>query len=536
MDLRKLTSYAPRDVPDIRIALIVFSLCLVWLVLLSGGKPGYDPDGANALHVAQNIVKGRGIVVNTVSIDDPIPRPRPTITKPPLLPAVIAMLVTLGLPVTLAGLMVSLIACATAAALLYLLARQALPRLPALLVPALFAFQVTTARWGISVHEEALFVALNLAVLWRITELLQRAHPTHWVQYTILGGMVALAMLASYQGLPLLLVVSAYVAWLARRVRRWSPLLAFGAGLAVIAAWPFIRFTRLWLAGIRPGLDVAGDTVFYKMLAGFISAFQNDILGRQFIWLYNGSLSDIVVVSGFYLALGALFVFVFLRSTSLRPLVFYVALYLVILLVQLGGQGKDIYEPRYSMPVYGLLFIFALYAFYKALQHWKKLQPIGLGLGTLAVAFFVYGQANRIPDLLSWHGPLCPAPMTIQWVESHIPEDAVIAAGQCGYELKAASASQYWLPIPPAQDARNDHRWTETDFVTACTNVGARWIVLLTGGKGDPFRDKPGYGPFMDQLFAGQQSDHTVLAATLKDGLVYRIKCDQKMPAKDFHK
>jgi len=523
---RKPSLHSPRDGLDFRIEVIIFLSCLVWLLLLAGGKPSYDPDGGIELHIAQNVANGHGIVANIVSMDDPAPISEPWITKPPLLPLAVALLVLLGLPIKLAGLTVSLVACAAAAVFLYLIARHALPRVPAALVSLLFASQIVTARWGISVHEEALFVSLSFATLWRITKLQQIPHPAHWGEYVFVGVLAALAMLASYQGLPLLLVSAGYMAWLAHRAGRWALFSAFAAGVAVTAAWPFLRFIRLWLEGSRPGFDISNSTAYYEMLAGFASSFQNDVLGSQFIWLYNGSLLDVVVLSGFYLLLVILFAFVFLKSPGLRPLVLYVALYLVMLVVQLGGWGKNTYEPRISMPVYGPLFILALYALNVTMQGWKKLRLVGLGLGTLALTFFVYGQINRLPDLMAGHGSFCPSPETIGWVKAHIPEGAVIAAGQCGHELSAESASYYWLPIPPARDPRDDHRrWTESDFVKSCRQIGVRWIVLLTGKTGDPFRDNPGYGPFVEQLFSSQPSTHTELVAKLTDGLVYRLHC-----------
>lgn len=63
-----------------------------------------------------------------------------------------------------------------------------------------------------------------------------------------------------------------------------------------------------------------------------------------------------------------------------------------------------------------------------------------------------------------------------------------------------------------------------------CEKTPEPWLVLFDwrdSTRIDPFREEPGYGPLIDQLYAGQQSEQTVLAATLEDGLVYRINCQQ---------
>jgi hypothetical protein len=195
-----------------------------------------------------------------------------------------------------------------------------------------------------------------------------------------------------------------------------------------------------------------------------------------------------------------------------------------MLVVQLGGAGKEVYEPRYNLPLYGLFFLFVVYGIHKLADQWK--QPLaGVGIGALALTVLVYGQSARYPDLRKSHGALCPAPLTLNWVKRNIPPGSVIAAPQCGYQLVAESNAYYWLAIPPATDVRNAVRWDESRFLSACKFRVGVWIVLLGDGLKDPFREKPGYGLFVEGLFNGQPGMHTQMVSRTGDGLVYRLDC-----------
>lgn len=522
--------YAPLAPRDKLIALVVFALALLWLVLFAGGQPGYTPDGATNLHMAQNLAAGEGLVTKTIE-SGKTPHPQPTVGKPPLYASSAASLIVLGIPPLYAAWVVSAGAYAAAVALLFILARQALPLWPALLVPVLFAAQVTSTRWGISIHEQSLFVALTFATLWRLTVLGGGpASSAHWGQYALVGTLAALAMITSYQGLPLLLVATVCVLVMAGRGQRFTALLAYAGGLILVAAWPFVRFVLLWTQGIRhPGFNEVGDS-YYRMLAGIVSAFQNDVFGRQLVWLYDGLPSDLLIVVGFFSLLLALLVYTAWRWAPWRPLAAFTVLYLVMLVAHLG-QGKAIYEPRYSMPVNGLILLFVIYAFHELICRWKELRIPVAGFGVLALAVFAYAQISRYPDLLKGHGAMCPAPQTLAWIKSHIPSGAVIASTQCGYRIKAESIDYYWLPIPPARDFTVPRRWNEDDFLKMCSQTPSPWIVLFNNANGkplDPFREKPGYGPYVETLFAGHSTTHAELVARTADGLVYQLNCGPK--------
>ena len=516
---------AIRTSQDSFVAVVIFALAAFWLVLFAGGKPGYDPDGANALHIALNVAAGEGVVRKSVTLSDSTLSPKPDITKPPLYSVSVGTLIQLGLPPKYAAWAVSGGAWAAMAALLYLIARQALPLPYALLVPIFTALQVTSLRWGISLHEESLFIALSLATLWRLTIITTSSSLQHWGQYALLGALSALSILASYQGLPLFLITALFVLISAQRDGGIKSIAAFGLGTAAVAAWPFLRFIHLWLAGIRPGFDPTSETTYYKMLAGIISGFQNDVLGRLFVWLYDGSLKDIILVTLFYSFLTAFLLHAAWSRRVLRPLAAYFVLYFVMLVAQWGGIGKAFYEPRYSLPLYGIFFLFMIDGVHRLAHYWKR--PIaGVGFGAMALVLFAYGQSVRYPVLHKDNDAICPAPLTMNWIKRNIPTGSIIAAPQCGYQVIAESAAYYWLAIPPAGNRGTPVRWNESDILPACKFRVGIWIVLLEGKNKDPYLEKPGYGPFVTGLFNGQPGVHTELVNRTADGLVYRLHCE----------
>ncbi len=519
---------APNPLDSI-IAAAIFALAALWLVIFAQGEPSYDPDGAFELNIARNVAAGKGFVTNWVHENDIVLKPRPTTTKPPLYAASSGLLIWLGLSPERAAWMISGGAWAVSAALLFLIARQVLPLRYALLVPIFPALQVTSLHSGINIHEQSLFVALVLATLWRLTLIVEAGRDVRWGQFTGLGLLAGLTILASYQGLPLIIVSLVCVLISARRRDSARPLVAFCFGLAAVGVWPLIRFVLLWLSVTRPGFDVYQGTTYYKMLAGIASAFQNDVLGRLVVWLYKGSLKDVIVLILFYAALAALLAYAAWRRRAFRPLAAFFALQLLMLVVVLGGFGKDAYEPRANTPLYGLFFLFVIYAVYSVAERWRW--PVaGTGLCVLALALLSYGQILRYPEMRRDRGGYCPAPIAIGWIKRNVPSGSLIASTQCGYQLLAESNAYFWLAIPPATDVRNPERWDEARILSTCKFGAEVWVVLLGGVKKDPFRQEPGYGPYVEGLFDGQPTARTRPAARMTDGMVYRLDCEASGP------
>jgi hypothetical protein len=516
-DIRSLRS-------DIWAALLIGLLTLAWLVFLADGRPEMDPDGARALHVAQNIATGEGQIIKYVDLDKGLTS-HPDITKPPLYPAVIALFMLAGLSPKLAGWAVTFIGFAAATSFLYLLSRRVVSRAPALLVAGLFATLMTGVRWGINLHEESLFLVLSFAALWLQMGIVpNEGAQVSWRVFYV-GILVGLAMLTSYQGLPLLICLGGFTLWFAWQLRSPRVLLAYVGGLTLVGALPLLNFLDIWASGIRPGFD-KGDPTWYIIIAGEVSAWQRAFLGDLYVWLEDGSLSDLIIVGAFYSGLIALLTLSW-RNDRLRLLAIYATLYLAMVILQLGGGGKPYFETRYNMPVETVIVLMAV----ALAGGWLKKVPQS-GLRALAViGMFVltgygYAQFNRYQEMMAGRkGEFCPAPESIAWIKQHIPVGSVILGSQCTYQLFAETNAYNWLAIPPARSEETPPpRWSEQDMLNAAQRVGSQWVVLITGEQPEPLLSKPGYGPFVEGLFTGQGSDRVHLEARLKDGLIYRIR------------
>lgn len=516
----------PRRHTEVWLALLIGLLTLAWLVFLADGRPEMDPDGARALHVAQNLASGEGQIIKYVDLRAG-KNSHPDITKPPLFPAVIALVMLTGLSAKFAGWAVTFIGFAAATSFLYLLSRRVASRAPALLVAGLFATLMTGVRWGINLHEQSLFLALSFAALWLQMGLLASTSSLiAWRQFLV-GILAGLAILTSYQGLPLLITLGGFVVWQAWQRRSARPALAYVGALILVGALPLLHFVNSWSAGIRPGFD-KGIPSWYAITSGVVSAWQRAFLGRLYVWLDTPTLPHLIVVGAFYAALFALLAWCW-RHRRLRLLVIYVTLYLAMLIVQLSAGGKPYFDTRYNMPVELLIVLLAIVL---AGPMVSRAQGLGkqalIVIGALAVAGYGQAQFNRYQQMMSSRTPeFCPAPETIAWVRQNIPAGSVILGSQCTYQLFAESNAYYWQAIPPARSEETPPpRWAEPDLLAAAQRANSEWVVLITG-KTEPLLEKPGYGPFVTGLFAGQGGEYLQLAARFQDGLIYRVRAPQ---------
>ena len=508
---------------DAWLALLIGLLTLAWLVFLADGRPEMDPDGARALHVAQNIASGEGQIIKYVDLGAG-KTSHPDITKPPLFPAVIALVMLTGLSPKLAGWAVTFIGFAAATSFLYLLSRRVASRAPALLVAGLFATLMTGVRWGINLHEQSLFLVLSFAALWLQMGISPSASsPISWRQFPV-GILAGLAILTSYQGLPLVITLGGFAVWHAWQLRSARPVLTYVGALVLVGALPLLHFLNTWSAGIRPGFD-KGIPSWYAITSGVVSAWQRAFLGGLYVWLDTPTLFHLIVVGAFYAALTALLALSW-RNHRLRLLVIYVTLYLTMLIVQLGAGGKPYFDTRYNMPVELLIVLMAIVLAGPMVRRTPHMGRNALMVvGALAIAGYGHAQFNRYQQMMSGRAPeFCPAPETIAWVRQNIPAGSVILGSQCTYQLFAESNVYYWLAIPPARSEETPPpRWSERDLLAAAQRAKSEWVVLITG-KMEPLLEKPGYGPFVTGLFAGQGGEHLRLAARFQDGLIYRIR------------
>ncbi|MBS0510339.1 MAG: hypothetical protein JSR42_04010 [Proteobacteria bacterium] len=514
---------------DAYIAGLVFLFAACWLLVFSGGTPDINPDGANALHMARNVLSGDGVSMRVVPLEDAAPKVSPMITKPPVYSLSIAALTKLGVDVRHAAWGIVVVAWALAVTMLYLLGRQVLPFRVALLIPLLFAVQVTTLRWGITIHEQSLLVCLSYIVLWRLTRLETCSACSSSVAMGLTGVATGLAMATSYQGLPLLIVATTFVASLAASLKRWHAFVAYCGGVALVGAWPLARFIALLHDGVRPAFTGSESATHYRILAGIASAFQNDFMGRQLVWLYGESWLHLLLLALFTLAVCGVTAYVARVNRGWRPLALFLIVYLAMLVGFLGGRGTGVYEPRVGVVSNGLLLLFLVFLVHRAMVRSGMSGGARIAGGAALAALFLGAQYSRMPELSGSRSALCPAPQTMSWLREHLPKDSLVAVTQCGYELVADSADYWIVFIPPADSySMSVARWGADDFARLCHMSARPWVVILDGGKGgirDPLIDRWGYGGLVDGLFRGESAADIRLAARLEDGYVYRVMC-----------
>ncbi|MEW5943816.1 MAG: glycosyltransferase family 39 protein [Pseudomonadota bacterium] len=520
---------------DFMMAAVFFLLALGASYFAADGRPLLGPDSAFAVHVGQNLASGEGLV-HRVAGDSSIPKPQPMVTKPPLFATLIAALTGMGVASKTAGWAIVYASFAFAAAMLYLIARLALPVAIAALVVVLFTASAPGLLWSITLHEEWLFIALSFASLLILSVLRERAQHSHNGWWALLGVVTGAALLASYQGFPLVLTVGAVLLFDgARNSRSWRHLGFYVLGLTAIGIYPLVRFANLWAAGVKPSFDLGGEPTWLAISAGLIHVLQNDFLGRLVVWLGSASPGHIAVLVASYVSLGLLLAAA-ARHKALVPASLYVAVYVLLLIFQLAGGGRGFLEPRVVVPVEALLLLVVTAVLWRLAENDRRLLRAGaLAAGLLGVALYANAQYHGFRKIAGDGSAArasreyCPSPQTLAWVKGNIPPGAVILSTQCGYQLLADASEYYWVAIPPADEyassPRFHERWGEADFLRVSVATGAKWAVILLGERGDPLRQKPGYGAFVDRLLAGEAGTQRVRRVVkFSDGAVYSIE------------
>ena len=323
---------------DIWLAILVALFAFAASVFVADGRPQLGPDGANALHSAQNLTHGDGLSSKIIGAQSTL-QPQAVITKPPLYPYTIAALIKLGVAPKAAGWIIAQLSFALAAGLLYLLARRGLPRGPALLVGALFCTQMSGLRWSINVHEEWLFIALTFFALLVFSVLRECGATGLRLGWVVLGVISAAAVLTSYPGIAVVVTIGLLL--LTAVLRKQLPaqtLLFYLFGVAMAGLPSLLRFISLWADGLRPSFDEGAQTTWFPITAGLISTFQMDFAGRLLFWLYDPTTLAIFAIVGAFVLLAAL-LFAVSRHRNLRHVALYIAIYLLVVLVQLDRKS-----------------------------------------------------------------------------------------------------------------------------------------------------------------------------------------------------
>ncbi len=535
--LRKLSS-------DFSLSLLILLIALASSLLIADGRYGFGPDGAREINLALNIVDGKGInhsTLNYLTVVQPKEYEslilRPAVTKPPLYSYLIAGLVKVGISAKWAGWIISQGAFSLSAVLLFSLARSCMPKIPSLIVGISFCFLISTSKWGITIKEDSLYLAMSLTSLLWFTKLRELKY-SQWISWLGLGVLTALGVLTRYMGISLVIAIALVITVdILHKKLKFKQLILFFTGLGLVSWVPFMRFLRYWIQGIRPSFFEAIDTTWYQNLSLTISTLQIDLAGSLYVWIYDQSKYDLIIVIGFIL----IFVLVFYwalqidsKLSKLSPITTYIFFYLLVLNTQLALKGHP-GEERFIFPVEGLLIlilIFIIWMFYRGQSSFYRVVISCFSI--LLMVFFINGQRLLFNSFKnSPAGPeasreMCPSPKSLAWIKHNIPVGEIILGNQCSFQLLAETNDYAWMPIPPADEYKTSPLYKiklqEKDFLRIKQQNGAQWIVLFLGESGDPRIDKPGYGDFVSKLHQGHESSFIKLQAKFSDGLIYQIK------------
>lgn len=529
---------------DILIALAC-SLAIFFLAFfIADGRPALsNPDGAAAIHLARNLADGDGFIMRGAREDGP-PQSLPFVTKPPFFAFLIAILSVLGLDPRIGAELIVLTSSSLSTGLFYFLARRGLPKVVAILATLLFGVQGEVLRWGTVIHEEMVLVFMVLATLLALTSLIdlkEKGKGLAWWGWGGLGVLCGATQLTSYQGFPLLLVVTGFVVWssLSGSKSIWT-LGSFASGLGLVGLYPLMRFVFHSLNGLNPSFDHGTEATWMLMGTSIIHALQTVLVGRMVVWMNQPDIFHYVLLIGAYALLLLVVWSTGSRYRAFRPVAVFVAAHVTTLFVRSASTGAVYLEPRFLAPVDGLIVLILVAFFYRLIRSEVRAIRGGAMVGAaIFVVAYIHGQYDNLNkqrarrEALGESGDYCHAPKTINWVRENVPASSIVFSSQCGYQLLADVNSVFWLRIPPADEYKSSPRyavrWGESDFMRINELTGARWVVLLRGDKGDPLLEKPGYGPFVTEMFAGRPvSKNLRMVSDLGDGVVYSIELNDE--------
>lgn len=519
---------------------IICSFVVFWLAFyVADGEPALNnPDGATAIHVAKNLASGDGLVHRRIVENEPV-KEKPLVTKPPFFSVLIAGLKILRLDAQEAAGGLVLVCYSLAVGVLYLLARSFLPKAISIVVAVLFAIQGSSLRWGTIIHEEMVLVLLIFITLLFLIFLLEKVNSMNKVlnwQWMVLGILVGVTQLTSYQGFVLMVVVTCFVvSHCYFKLKSFHSFVYYIGGVVGVGLYPFLRFVVLYQQGIRSSFKPGAEASWLLVSSNILHGLQETFSGSLYIWMYKPDIIHYILIIGSFLLLLTIFFIVAISLRYFSPISIYVAIYFITLWSIAVSTGSDIYESRFLLPVNGLIILIIASFFYILI---KKRNSLLTTIATMSLLtccmLYVAGQYNVVKNLLlndrlfGESGDYCHSPRTIEWVKQSIAPGSIVVSPQCGYQLLADVNYLYWLPIPPADEyatsPRFNKRWEESDFIRLNKSMGARWIVILHGHKGDPFQDNPGYGDYVQKLFKGEINNKYIRkVAKLSDGYVYNI-------------
>lgn len=342
--------------------LIPLTLVLVHLVLaFLSALPSIHTGGDNAAYISlANSLASDGSYVETWHPG------APAHTKyPPLYPALLAVMMLLGVKTWGAFKAASILLTGLAVATCFLMVRRAWSPRAAVAVAALFAIApalLFSAQWILA---DPLFIVLTLTCLWLLTP-----DPDVSGRSLLLGLAAAMAAYFTRSaGLPLLVAVAV---WLALQ-KRWKPLAAFAGVLAVPGLLWQLRagadyVSEFWLVNpYAPDLGRAGPVELLARVAVNLWTYTTDYVPAGLTGL------DGVPAGAVGVLVAALAFAGWLRRVRAGPgvLEIFLLLYTGLILAWPAAWSGD----RFALPVFPLLLLYAGESAALMLRRWLSRHP-----------------------------------------------------------------------------------------------------------------------------------------------------------------
>ena len=385
--------------------------------------------------------------------------------------------------------LLSVLLCASAVYLTYLLALEVAPQRSALALAAaaLVAFNPMFLFISGSVNNDNLIVPLATLILWLVVRTLRQGWLSNG-RALLLGFLLGLAALTKLSGLALLPLTAVVLVVVAARRRAWGALFRWGALIAVpviaVAGWWYLRNWQLYgdPTGLNAMLDVAGrrpEPFTFQRLKSEFQGFRlsywgvfggfNVIGPRLLYWFYD--LMMLVGLAGWIAWLvrrwGKW------RSPAAERLLVLAAWVLVVLVALIRWTSQTMAsQGRLVFPAIGAIAVLVAFG----LAGWLPRRWQGRGLAAVGVALFLVAAA--IPFTVIAPAYAKPQILTVADVPAGAQRSDVTHGGVLrllAYELPQES-------VRPGQKLPVTIYWQ----LTAPTDRDLAVYVHLLGRDGEP--------------------------------------------------
>lgn len=407
------------------------------------------------------------------------PEGLPHTKYPPVFPALLALLISLGARTWVALKMTAAVSTVAAVGFTYVWAERSLGALAAFAVALVLALSSGIVYYSHWILSDPFFLALTVAALFALARADEDEAPPVWLVAGVLAA--GLAYFTRSAGLPLIV---ALLAWLGLR-RRWRALAVTAAclGSPMFAWWLRGRGegvaqygAEFWMVDpYQPALGTIGLLGLIPRLFGNLSAYVVNHLPGGVV----GAQGPALTLLGVVLTLSSLAGWVLSGRKRVGPAELFFPLYTGLILLWPEVWGGD----RFALPLYPLVFLYGAVALREAIRRMpapaRSVLPAAVVLALLLPAaknwIEVTRQASACARAVGERGPWgCYGPQigsfvgAAAWAGSGIPPGAAV--------LSRKPRHFYLLSGHPSRAFPFDE--DPTKHLALADALGARYVLL----------------------------------------------------------